>query len=122
MSNNVYKQCPAKMEDGRFITRYESSNDITNTIQSLNHIHSSNQFRLFLQQNTDKIIDSERKYNDQHYTCAPPFACSEGYVHTSNLKQIDNKKTNHVYNNSINESKKKNNNNIFAVIENMIFG
>ncbi len=102
MSNNVYYQCPAKMEDGRFITRYESSNELTGAIQKMNHIQSSNQFRTFLQSNTDSLIANERDYLASNWSCHPKAACSEGYYYL-NVKPIDPKyrKTNWVYDTSV---------------------
>lgn len=102
MSNNVYKQCPAKMEDGRFITRWESTNDLTHAIQNLNGIQSSNRFRTFLQENTDMLIANEREYNEMKYDCHPMASCSEGFYYL-NVRPIDPKyhKTNWTYDNSV---------------------
>jgi hypothetical protein len=102
MSNNVYRQCPARMEDGRFITRYESSNELTRQIQVLNGIPSSNRFRNFLQQNTDLIMANERKWLDRKYGCHPNIACSEGYYFL-NVRPVDKKyqRTNWTFDNSV---------------------
>lgn len=80
-SNNVYFKdgCPAIMSDGRFITYYNSTNELTEQIRKLNGIKSSNEFRLFLQKNADKLMDAERKFMQQQNTCSPATACSEGW-------------------------------------------
>ena len=81
MSNNVYKNCPAKMSDRRFTTYYNSTNELTREIQVINHIPSSNQFRTFLQNNAQTIMNNERAYIRQVYGCDPRIACSEGYYY-----------------------------------------
>jgi hypothetical protein len=82
-SNPVYKNCPAIMEDGRFITYYNSTNELTHHIQELNGIKSSNQFRTFLQKNADIVMNKEREYINKKYSCRPNIACSEGYLYVN---------------------------------------
>ena len=79
--NNVYyKQgCPALMDDSRFITYYNSTNELTNEMQRLNHIQSSNKFRTFMQQHGVQIMNSERKFYHDKFSCTPKVACSQGY-------------------------------------------
>jgi len=85
-SNNVYyKQgCPALMEDARFITTYNSTNELTNQMQRMNNINNSNQFRQFLQQNAEQIMNSEREYQIKTNTCTPNISCSEGFYEIHN--------------------------------------
>lgn len=80
-TNNVYYSdgCPALMSDGRFITYYGSTNELTQAMQKMNGITSSNKFRNFLQQNGDNIINAERNYALRENTCNPSIACSEGW-------------------------------------------
>jgi hypothetical protein len=80
-TNNVYyKQgCPALMDDARFVTYYNSTNELTNQMQKLNGIRSSNQFRTFMQDHGLDIMNSERSYYLNKYACAPKVACSQGY-------------------------------------------
>jgi hypothetical protein len=101
-SNNVYKNCPAIMSDGRFVTRWDSSNDLTHQIQLLNGIPSSNQFRNFMQQNADVIMASEREFINRNYGCNPQIACSEGYYYL-NVRPNPTKyhRTNYTYDASI---------------------
>ena len=79
--NNVYYKegCPALMEDGRFITYYNSTNELTNAMQKLNNFRSANQFRTFMQNNGDLFMNIERRYQIAKNTCSPDTACSEGW-------------------------------------------
>ena len=80
-SNNVYYKdgCPAIMSDGRFITNYNSSNELTEAMRRLNGIRSPNQFRTFMQNNGKLFMDAERAYMLKQNTCKPTTACSEGW-------------------------------------------
>lgn len=80
-SNNVYYKdgCPAIMEDGRFVTYYNSSNELTNAMQKVNGYKSANQFRTFMQNNADLFMGAERKFIIKQNTCSPTTACSEGW-------------------------------------------
>ena len=57
--DNVYKKCPAKMEDARFLTDYRSSNTRELYRRSLNSLIGTNEYRNFLQQNGEQIMDKE---------------------------------------------------------------
>ena len=80
-SNNVYFKdgCPALMADGRFITYYNSSNELTETMRKTNGFQSANQFRTFMQTNGDLFMATEREFQVKNNTCMPTVACSEGY-------------------------------------------
>jgi hypothetical protein len=79
--NNVYYKdnCPAIMQDGRFITYYNSSNELTETLRKMNGFNSANQFRNFMQNNGDLFMATERQFLTDKNTCSPTTACSEGY-------------------------------------------
>jgi hypothetical protein len=77
--NNVYKNCPAIMNDGRFLTDYSGANRTTYEIQKINGIPNSNVFRTFLQNNATKIMANENSYLKKKFGCNPDIACSEGY-------------------------------------------
>jgi hypothetical protein len=79
--NNVYFKdgCPALMADGRFITYYNSSNELTEKMRRMNGFQSSNQFRTFMQTNGDLFMATEREYQIKNNTCMPTTACSEGF-------------------------------------------
>lgn len=80
-ANNVYFRdgCPAIMDDARFITYYNSTNELTEAMRKMNGFKSSNQFRTFMQTNADLFMESEREYQIRENTCAPTVACSEGW-------------------------------------------
>ena len=80
-ANNVYYRdgCPALMNDARFITYYNSTNELTETMRKLNHIRSPNEFRTFMQNNADLFMNAERTYLERENTCSPTTACSEGW-------------------------------------------
>uniref|UniRef100_A0A6C0LRK6 Uncharacterized protein n=1 Tax=viral metagenome TaxID=1070528 RepID=A0A6C0LRK6_9ZZZZ len=80
-TNNVYYKdgCPALMDDGRFITYYNSSNELTETMRKMNGFRSANQFRTFMQANAEMFMAAERAYQIKENTCAPTTACSEGW-------------------------------------------
>ena len=79
-SNVHYKDgCPALMSDGRFITNYNSSSELTDAMRKLNGIRSPNEFRTFMQKNGSLFMDAERKHIEKENTCTPATACSEGW-------------------------------------------
>ena len=80
-ANNVYYRdgCPALMSDGRFITYYNSTNELTEEIRKVNGFSNTNVFRNFMQTNGDLLMASERKYIVNNNTCTPHSACSQGY-------------------------------------------
>lgn len=57
--DNIYKECPAKMEDARFLTDYRSSNTREQYIRSINALTGTNEYRSFLQDNAEQIMDRE---------------------------------------------------------------
>lgn len=80
-TNNVYYKdgCPAIMSDGRFITNYNSTNELTEAMRKLNGFQCSNEFRIFMQKYGDKIMAAERNHIIKENTCSPQTACSEGW-------------------------------------------
>ena len=57
--DNFYKNCPPKMDDGRFITNYKTSSSYNEYIKYMNGITRDDDYRLFLQINATKLMDSE---------------------------------------------------------------
>ena len=57
--DNYYQNCPAKMDDGRFITNYRSDTCINEYIKYANGIVRDDDYRLYLQLNADKLMDTE---------------------------------------------------------------
>lgn len=80
-ANNIYYKdgCPALMSDGRFLTYYNSSNELTETMRKMNGFRSANQFRTFMQNNGDLFMATEQDYLVKNNTCEPTTACSEGW-------------------------------------------
>lgn len=88
MSNTHYENgCPALMSDGRFITYYNSSNELTDSMRKLNGFRSPNEFRAFMQKNGKLFMDAERKYLEKENTCKPDTACSQGWYDLWTSKQ-----------------------------------
>lgn len=80
-ANNVYYKdgCPALMSDGRFVTNYNSSNELTENMRKLNGFNNSNRFRNFMQASGDLFMKAERNHIVKENTCAPSVACSQGW-------------------------------------------
>jgi len=57
--DNYYKNCPPKMDDGRFTTNYKTASCYNEYIKYTNGITRDDDYRLFLQLNADKIMDSD---------------------------------------------------------------
>ena len=57
--DNYYQNCPAKMDDGRFITHSRSDSCINEYIKYANGIVRDDDYRLYLQLNADKLMDAE---------------------------------------------------------------
>lgn len=79
--NNVYHHdgAPALMSDGRFLTNYNSTNELTESIRKLNGIMSPNEFRIFMQQHGNELLNAERDYLLKKNTSQPAVSCSEGW-------------------------------------------
>jgi hypothetical protein len=60
--NNVpkYNSCPPRMEDGRHFTDYRPRCVVDSTIRSQNNIKNNFDYRMFLINNGDKIIQNFR--------------------------------------------------------------
>jgi hypothetical protein len=78
-SNNKYFDCPARMDDGRIFTDYRPSSSLNDEIRYSNNIMSSFEYRQFLINNGNKIIEMSNNYikekagsNNCDYK-SPPF-------------------------------------------------
>ena len=70
MDNRYFKySCPPLMQDGRFITNYTESRMFEQLIRNVNKIESAQEFKRFLQNNGDTIINNERAYQQEQNTC-----------------------------------------------------
>ena len=70
MDNRYYKHgCPALMQDGRFLTNYIRSRIFDQYIRNINNINSAQDFKLFIQNNGDDILNKQRAKLNELYTC-----------------------------------------------------
>ena len=68
-SNNKYFDCPARMDDGRIMTDYRSANTINDMIRISNNTLSSYEYRQFLINNADNIMDINNAYITNKNSC-----------------------------------------------------
>ncbi len=85
-TNNIFikDDCPAMMSDGRFITCYTSTNELTESMRKMNKFTSPNEFRIFMQNHGDDFINTERQFIINENTCHPKTACSQGWFNLWN--------------------------------------
>lgn len=69
--DNFYKDCPAKMSDGRFLADHRSTNVRDQYIKTINGIVRDDDYRKFLQDNAEKIMQKERKILKEQNSCKP---------------------------------------------------
>jgi len=69
MSDNFFKGCPPVMEDGRLFTDYRMSHRREQYNKSINGIVRDDEYRLFLQNNAENIMDKEWEYNRANNSC-----------------------------------------------------
>ena len=67
--DNYYQNCPAKMDDARFITNYRSSSCNDEYIKYVNDIVRDDDYRLFLQLNGQNMMDSEWLFLKKNDSC-----------------------------------------------------
>lgn len=67
--DNVYKGCPAKMEDARFLTDYRSADTRELYTKSINGFVRDDEYRMFLQNNADVILDKEWDFLTEKNLC-----------------------------------------------------
>jgi hypothetical protein len=67
--DNYWKECPAKMNDGRLLTDYRTAVRREEYVKYINNIVRDDEYRLFLQANSEAIIDNEWKYYKKDKTC-----------------------------------------------------
>ena len=70
MDNRYYNySCPPLMNDGRFISNYTRSSTFDQYIRHQNKINSAHEYKHYLQNNGDKIINNIKAYLHQNNTC-----------------------------------------------------
>lgn len=75
-TNNRYFNCPPRMDDGRHFTDYRPTCDVNTYIAINNNVKNSNDYRMFLMDNAEKLININRLYTTQINSCGP---CAEPY-------------------------------------------
>lgn len=77
MGDNRYfsNNCPALMQDGRFITNYTRQRVVDQYIRGVNNIISAQDYKDFLQINSETIINRERAFNDENNVCKIDGRC-----------------------------------------------
>jgi len=75
-TNNKYFNCPPRMADGRHFTDYRPSCDVNNLIISNNGTVSNFDYRMYLIENAEKLMDMNRIYTVEKNACGP---CKEPY-------------------------------------------
>ncbi len=77
MDNRYHKQgCPPLMSDGRFVTSYVDSGILNQFIRHVNEIGSAQDFKNFLTNNAEEIMNKERKFITNKNTCDVNGKCS----------------------------------------------
>lgn len=87
-SNNKYFDCPALMSDGRTFTDYRPSNYVNDLIKTTNRVYDSYEYRQFLINNADKIIEENDKYNYSKNSCDK---CQYNTINNSTICTYNNK-------------------------------
>ena len=76
MDNRYYHyKCPPLMQDARFITNYTKNSTFEQFIRNVNNIDSAQEYKKFLQDNGDSIINRERAYLESVQTCPVQGKC-----------------------------------------------
>jgi hypothetical protein len=78
-SDNKNLSCPALMDDGRAFTDYRSSGFIDDLVRADNNISNSLQYRVFLQNNANALMDRHRQVACQINCCGPCASTKENF-------------------------------------------
>jgi hypothetical protein len=97
VSNNKYPDCPAIMDDGRAFTDYRSSCYINDIIRVKNGITNSYDYRQFLINNGNELINAIRLYNIQKSACR---SCDAQPIDCQNICNVDRQSVNCSLNNA----------------------
>jgi hypothetical protein len=77
MSDNRYFEygCPPLMNDGRFISNYVRSSTFDQYIRLSNNINSSHDYRRFIQNNGQQIINNMKAFYHENNICGVEGKC-----------------------------------------------
>jgi hypothetical protein len=67
--DNYYQKCPPMMSDGRLFTDFRTATRREETNKYINNIVRDDEYRLFLEQNAEVIMDNIWKYNKKTKNC-----------------------------------------------------
>jgi hypothetical protein len=70
-SNNKFMDCPPRMADGRHFTDFRPNCHINNLLRADNEIGNSFQYRLFLSENAETLMDKNREIACSKNCCTP---------------------------------------------------
>lgn len=76
--DNIYHNCPPKMEDARFLTDYRSSTVRELSAQAASNIMHPDEYRKFLQKNAKQIMDRQWNIHRRSQACEPKV-CIHNY-------------------------------------------
>jgi hypothetical protein len=76
MDNRYYNyNCPPLMNDGRFINSYVRSSTFDQYVKNVNNIKTANEYRHYLQNNGNEIMNNIKAYLRQNNTCSVEGKC-----------------------------------------------
>ena len=67
--NNKFKDCPARMSDGRIFTDYRPGCFLNNSIRASNKLINNFDYRMYLTRNADKIINYNKETSTKINSC-----------------------------------------------------
>lgn len=70
-SNNKFFNCPPRMSDGRHFTDYRPSSYVNDLIRYSNNVMSNFEYKQFLIDNAEELINLNNKYTYQKNGCSP---------------------------------------------------
>ena len=70
-SNNKYLNCPARSYAGGMFTDYRPNCDMENSLRMKNGLRSNYEYRQFLINNAEKLMNVNRSYNQEKNGCEP---------------------------------------------------
>ena len=77
--NNKFSNCPARMDYAMHFTDHRSSDFVNDLIRADNNISNSLQYRMFLQQNGNALMDRNRQIACKLNCCGPCGVTKEGF-------------------------------------------
>jgi hypothetical protein len=82
-SDNKFYGCPPRMSDARAMTDYRPNCHVNDLIKADNEISNSFQYRQFLQQNGEQLMDRHRQLACEKNCCLPCSETQEGFESTA---------------------------------------